>query len=192
MVAVIRERRQEDLEPLCAVLAEVDWPPAATSDADRLEWLERLPANRSWVFDAAPVSVAPTRNVRAHLQIVPVTPEDASWVATIGLAAANLLVLTGLVVRPGVGEDGIRRFLLRESIRHCRDRGCTAVLDLADCPGLSPELAVRYGFTPLRPADRGPATAGDPGMSMVLHEFGSPEGPVTTTPTLLGEAGARG
>ena len=155
MVAVIRERRREDLEPLCAVLAEVAWPPGATSDAGRLEWLQRLPAERSWVFDAAPVSVAPTRNVRAHLQIVPAAPSETAWVAATGLADDEVLVLTGLVVRPGAGEDGIRRFLLREAIRHCRDRGRTPVLALDDCPGLSRELAARYGFTPLQPTGPG-------------------------------------
>ena len=161
MVAVIRERRREDLEPLCAVLAEIAWPPGATSDDDRLEWLARLPAEQSWVFDAAPVSVAPTRNVCAHLQIVPAAPSETAWVAATGPADDEVLVLTGLVVRPGAGEDGIRRFLLREAIRHCRDRGRTPALDLADCPGLSRELAARYGFTPLDPAD--------PGRGPMLH-----------------------
>lgn len=161
VVAVIRERRREDLEPLCAVLAEVAWPPGATSDADRVEWLRRLPAERSWVFDAAPVSVAPTRNVRAHLQIAPVAPGEPSWVGSTGPTGEEVLVLTGLVVRPGAGEDGIRRFLLREAIRHYRDRGRTAVLDLTDCPGLSPELAARYGFTPVELAD--------PGRRLMVH-----------------------
>ncbi|WP_162802033.1 hypothetical protein [Ornithinimicrobium murale] len=161
---MIRERRPEDYAPLCHVLAELGWPPGVRTDADRLVWLQELRAERAWVFDAAPVTVAPTGNVIGHLQIVAPGEAQAQLVAATGLAANHLLVLTRLLVRPGgAGEEGIRRFLLRESIRFCRSRGRTAIVDLANSPGLTGSLCGRYGFTALALSATGDA-------AMILRE----------------------
>ncbi len=55
-------------------------------------WLQDADAERSWVFDQAPVTVAPTRNVVGHVQIY--RPPDVPWVR--GIAAQTCRQLDDL------------------------------------------------------------------------------------------------
>lgn len=159
MVDVIRERREEDLEPLSRVLAELAWPPGATRERDRLEWLDHPLAQCSWVFDAAPVTVTPTQNVVGHVQIFAPTPAERPLV--VAAPEADVLVIGRLFVRPMAHADGIRRFLLTEAIRFVRDRGGVPVLDRAANPALPQRLCERRGFRAV--------ASDDPAVQPMVH-----------------------
>jgi hypothetical protein len=63
---MIRDRRAEDLDRLCDVLGELNDHVAVLAGRRPRDWLQEVDAERSWVFDQAPVHVAPTRNVVGH------------------------------------------------------------------------------------------------------------------------------
>lgn len=79
---MIRERREQDLEPLCSILKNMNYPAALSSGVEFKNWLTERDAQLSWVFDMAPVSVAPTKNVAGHVQIYrPATDSSTPYLA---------------------------------------------------------------------------------------------------------------
>jgi GNAT superfamily N-acetyltransferase len=143
---VIRERLDQDLDRLCAVLAALEPLPASLRGVDPRRWLTEHDAEVSWVFDQAPVRVAPTGNVVGHVQVYRPGPG-------LGVQAAEeLLVIGKLVVAPTAHADGIGRFLLRESVRHVRARGARPVVDLRET-GFPASFFARAGLSALPAAE---------------------------------------
>lgn len=128
---MIRERREEDLDRLCAVLKTMNYPSSSLSEEGLKEWLEEHDAELSWVFDMAPVRVAPTKNVVGHVQIYaptedPSTPYLAEYTKR---PVSDLLAIGKLFVKPDTHEYGIGRYLLKESVKYIRFQGKLPVLD---------------------------------------------------------------
>lgn len=144
---VIRERRPEDLDRLVELADELALPPEVVGD-DLRAWLQVEGAEVSWVYDMAPVHVAPTRNVVGH--VVVYRPDAGSPTPTlsdaVGRAADELLAIGRLCVTRQKHAHGIARHLLREARLHVQRLGRTAVLDLAASGALTRELCARQGF----------------------------------------------
>lgn len=144
---MIRDRRNEDIGRLVEILTSMSLPPGLRS-AERAAWLQGPDPVLSWVFDMAPVSVAPTDNVVAHLQVR--RPADAPPAglseAHVGQEPAEMLVIEKLFVRPGTHTLGIARFLLRESVRVIRGQGKLPVLDHAQSQALPDDFLEGCGF----------------------------------------------
>jgi GNAT superfamily N-acetyltransferase len=160
---MIRERRDEDLDRLCAVLRTIEPAPALLSGHDAKEWLTEHDAERSWVFDMAPVTVAPTKNVVAHVQIYR-SRDDAAVRALVehtGRPAGDLLSIGRLFVRPDTHVHGIARFLVRESVSHIQGQGKLPVLDFGSTGSLSKAFCERLGFEDIR--------AGEPGVVPMIY-----------------------
>ncbi len=119
-------------------------------------WLEEHDAEQSWVFDMAPVSVAPTKNVVGHVQVY--APEE-DLLALVGPMhdGRDLLVIAKLFVRPDTYEHGIARFLVRESARYVEDRGMHPVLEHRAHGRLSTAFCERLGFQTVTSRDSGVA-----------------------------------
>ncbi|WP_433002177.1 GNAT family N-acetyltransferase [Kribbella sp. CA-294648] len=115
---MIRERLEQDIDLLCAVLERMEDPAGSLAGKDPREWLLEHDAELAWVFDQAPVSVAPTKNVVGHLEI--------------HKSADNTLYIGKHFVRPDTYENNIGRFLLRESVKYIQARGQLPVLNLQD------------------------------------------------------------
>ena len=108
---MIRERREEDLDRLCAILKTLEQSSGFLAGKDLKEWLQEHDAEQSWVFDMAPVSVAPTKNVVGHVEIHSPT-KDASTALLVEYTkrpASSLLAIGKLFVRPKTYEYGISR-----------------------------------------------------------------------------------
>jgi ribosomal protein S18 acetylase RimI-like enzyme len=153
---MIRERRREDLDRLCAVLRTIE---SAFSVMDPMEWLEEHDAEQSWVFDMAPVSVAPTKNVVGHIQIFRPAddPSIVRWLVNTPTTPDNSLAIGKLFVKPTGHEYGIGRYLLKESIKYIQGQGKVPVLDVHGNAFLSKEFYAKYGFEEIPSAD--PAVA---------------------------------
>ena len=152
---MIRERRAEDIEVLCEVLRGAEELRRTAGDDPRA-WLEEHEAEVSWVFDMAPVSVAPTRNVVGHVQVhrLPDEPWVADLVAATGRPAADHRAIGRLFVRADTYERGIGRFFLREAVARVRGEGRLPVL-VGPRPGwLTTRLCRDLGFEEV-PADDG-------------------------------------
>ncbi|MBA2695211.1 MAG: GNAT family N-acetyltransferase [Actinobacteria bacterium] len=152
---MIRERRPDDLDPLCAILAALKLGADVMPDKDPRAWLEVDAAEQSWVYDMAPVHVAPTKNVVGHVQIY--CPTVAS--STPGLApcarqpVSEMLAIGRLFVKPQAHDYGIARHLLKESRTYIQRQGKTAVLDLNANAYLTKDFCERYGFAELPSRD---------------------------------------
>lgn len=150
---MIRESLPEDLDRLCAIVTALELPPDVMQGTDPRAWLEMDAAEQSWVYDMAPVHVAPTKNVVGHVQIY--RPTDKS--STPGLAesaqrpASELLAIGRLLVKPQAHAYGIARHLLKESRTYIQRQGKTAVLDLKANGYLTTQLCEKYGFVELPP-----------------------------------------
>lgn len=131
---------------LCEIISELD---DTVESLEPLHWLQETDAEVSWVFDQAPVSAAPTRNVVGHVQIY--EPPDVAWVrdlaAQLGGQAQPLLVIGRLFVKPSKHDDNIARFLLRESVRYVDQQGAVAVLDPGSRALVPSSLPAKLGFT---------------------------------------------
>ena len=156
---MIRERRAADLEPLCAIVETLQACAGFLPGRDPRSWLVEHEAEVSWVFDMAPVTVAPTTNVVGHVQVhLPVRRRTAGDPVAEpdqtpdGRVAE--LVIGRLFVRPQKHDLGIARFLLREAVRLVRDRGAVPVLHLEE-NALPTTFLERFGFRDLGPADPG-------------------------------------
>jgi GNAT superfamily N-acetyltransferase len=162
---VIRDRRDADLEPLCAILKALGQPAGDLSDVVLPEWLLEHHAAVSWVYDMAPVHVAPTRNVVGHVQVT-APPEALGRLVTerTGRASDELLAVTKLFVRPDKHQHGFARHLLKEAVAHVRRQGKAPVLDLQANPFLTKEFCVRYGFEPIAGWERSEA-----GVRPMIH-----------------------
>lgn len=145
---MIRARREEDLDRLCAILKTMKYPSSFLSDDDLRGWLEEHDAEQSWVFDMAPVRVAPTKNVVGHVQMYSPTkdPSTPYWVKYTTRPASNLLAIGRLFVRPNTHEYGIGRYLLKESIKYIQGQGKFPVLDLHENGSLSKGFYEKFGF----------------------------------------------
>ena len=153
MTRVIRERLAADMDPLCRVLDELAHPTTGASADDRRAWLVGRDVGLAWVFDQAPVTVVPTGNVVGHVAVQ--RPAPASYDVPGRAVGDDVLEIVQLFVRPGPHQDGIARFLLKESVAHVRRLGATAVLDLRDNVSLTQRLVERRRFVPLGEPDRG-------------------------------------
>lgn len=154
---MIRERREEDLDRLCAILEAMKYPSSPLSRRGLKEWLEGHDVEQSWVFDMAPVRVAPTKNVVGHVQICSAAGAVAApyWVAYTEKPASELLAIGKLFVRPDTHEYGIGRYLLKESVNYIKRQGKHPVLDL-QCNGfLSKPFCEKFGFEEVPSADSG-------------------------------------
>jgi GNAT superfamily N-acetyltransferase len=147
-VSMIRERRHEDLDRLCEILEDLELPPSITAGAGHRQWLEDHDAERSWVFDKAPVRVTPTKNVVGHVQILGCARRSAAGplVEYAQRAASELLMVDKLFVGPDAHAHGIARYLLKESVRFIQDQGKLPVVDLHEFGLLSTSFYQRYGF----------------------------------------------
>jgi ribosomal protein S18 acetylase RimI-like enzyme len=152
---MIRDRRAEDLDRLCDVLGELNDHVAVLAGRRPRDWLQEVDAERSWVFDQAPVHVAPTRNVVGHVQIY--HPPDSPWVrdvvAQINGRPGDLLVIGRLFVKPVRHDYGIARYLLKESVKLIETRGRVPVVSPDDLAFVPPALCAKLGFQELRTRD---------------------------------------
>lgn len=141
---MIRERRDEDLDALWEKLsAGGDAPQFVTRD-----WLVGRPDAETWVFDMAPVHVAPTRNVVAQVQVHTVDRDStqAACLAATGIDPADALAIGRLVVAPVRHAHGFARHLLQHASRRVEAQGRTPVVDAAENAYGGPEFFARYGF----------------------------------------------
>ncbi|PRW61865.1 hypothetical protein [Actinopolyspora mortivallis] len=144
---------------LCALLGELDDHGRVLGRRQPRDWLQEVDAERSWVFDQAPVRVAPPRNVVGHVQIYP--PAEARWVrnlaAQTGRQVGELLVIGRLFVKPAKHDYGIARYLLKESVTYAETRGSLPVLDPADLSFIPPSLDTELGFKEFQTDDHPPS-----------------------------------
>jgi len=119
---MIRERRDEDLDRLGQILQALGHPSSGWSAAALRGWLTEHRAEQSWVFDQAPVTVAPTKNVVSHLEIYRPDPAVSSLLGERQRPGEELLAVGKLFVRPQAHEYGIARYLLKEAVRHIRSQ----------------------------------------------------------------------
>lgn len=160
---MIRERREEDLDRLCAILKTMRYPSSFLSGENLKEWLEEHDAEQSWVFDMAPVTVAPTKNVVGHVEIYSPTKDSSTpyLVEYTKKPACHLLAIGKLFVRPSTHEYGIGRYLLKESINYIQGQGKLPVLDLHGNRFLSKGFCERFGFEEV--------PAGNPGVAPMIY-----------------------
>lgn len=161
---MIRERLEQDIERLVEVMVAMDYPSAGMSRTELTRWLVDGEALISWVFDMAPVSVAPTKKVIAHARLRAPGPDVVAAMQRREPRHDDLVLIDKIFVQRGSFEDGITRFLFRESLRFARDRGATALIDLAANPFLSKEFCIRCGFEPI--------DSSDPAVVPMLHGAG--------------------
>lgn len=146
---MIRERRTEDLAPLLGILDQLADRAPVPAEQGRRAWLESEDVECSWVFDQAPVTAVPTKNVVGHVQVRRIS--DERWAR--GLAArlrcdpTELMVIGRLFVKPSRHEYGIARYLLKESAKHLQARGSIPVLEPADRALVPQRLPEKLGFT---------------------------------------------
>lgn len=147
--AMIRDRRDQDFVRLCEVIGELGDEVGSFARLEPLCWLQEMDAEVSWVFDQAPVSAAPTRNVVGHVQIY--QPPDVAWArdraAQMGGQTQPLLVIGRLFVKPSKHDDNIARFLLRESVGYVDRQGAAAVVDPGSRALVPSSLPAKLGFT---------------------------------------------
>ncbi len=146
---MIRDRRDQDLVHLCEVIGELDDEVGSFARLEPQQWLQEMDAEVSWVFDQAPVSAAPTRNVVGHVQIY--EPPDVAWARGLagqtGGQAQHLLVIGKLFVKPSKHAYNIARFLLRESVQYADRQRAAAVLDPGSRARIPSSLPAKLGFT---------------------------------------------
>ncbi|MUL44332.1 GNAT family N-acetyltransferase [Streptomonospora sp. PA3] len=153
---MIRERLEQDIDRLCAVLEALENPSGALPEEDLRGWLDAYDAELSWVFDMAPVSAAPTKNVVGHLQVYsPDADSSAPYLEHTGKSAGELLAIGRHFVKPGPYAQNIGRFLLRESVAYIRRRGRTPVLELPADGFLPRAFYERFGFQAVPSPDPG-------------------------------------
>lgn len=152
---MIRDRREQDLDRLYAILMDMKYPSGSLS-ADRLtRWLDEDDAEKSWVFDMAPVSVAPTKNVVGHVQIY-CPDEDSSTPYLVEYThrpARDLLAIGKLFVRPEAHDYGFGRYLLKESINYIQGQGKLPVLDRHRSRFPAQGFCEKFGFEGIPSAD---------------------------------------
>lgn len=145
---MIRERREKDFDRLCAILKTMRYPSSFLSEDDLKAWLKEHDAEQSWVFDMAPVRVAPTKNVVGHVQIYSPTKDSSTpyWVEYTKMPASNLLAIGRLFVRPNTHEYGIGRHLLKESISYIEAQDKLPVLNLQGNGFFAKRFYEKFGF----------------------------------------------
>ena len=149
---MIRERLDQDLDRLGQILQAMGHPSSDSSPAELRGWLTEHRAEQSWVFDQAPVTVAPTKNVVGHLEIYRPDPASSSSLGERQESVDELLAVGKLFVRPQAHEYGIARYLLKEAVRHIRsqDKLPVAIVEENAVPQAFFE---KYGFEQVRTPD---------------------------------------
>ncbi|GAA4098260.1 hypothetical protein ACFFOS_01360 [Nocardioides kongjuensis] len=146
---MIRERIEQDLDRLVDVLSSVRAVQDVLGDRSAYDWLTEVDADVSWVFDQAPVSVAPTRNVVGHVQVY-APPVGAAWVSSAasgaGVEPDRLLVIGRFFVKETRFDHNIGRYLLSECVKRIAARGSVAVLDPDGLALVPTALWRRLGF----------------------------------------------
>ena len=152
---MIRERRLQDLDRLREIAAGLGSRPTSMTGIDARAWLEADAAGMSWVFDMAPVHVAPTTNVVGHVQIYVPTGESCTpdLAACARGPATELLAIGRFLVMPQAHDYGIARHLLNQSRMYIERQGKTAVLDLNANSYLTTVFCRKYGFVELPSED---------------------------------------
>lgn len=146
------------------------------SAKDLRKWLQEHDAEKSWVFDMAPVRVAPTKNVIGHVQIVrPGDDLGQRLTAHSQQPGQNVLVIEKLFVRPDTYEHGIARFFLREAVRYIQGRGKLPVLDFNQNASITKNLCQRSGFEEV--------TYGDPAVTPMIYTQRDQSNNVRRSPT---------
>jgi ribosomal protein S18 acetylase RimI-like enzyme len=160
---MIRARREEDLDRLCVILETIEDPASFLSGKGPREWLEEHDAEQSWVFDMAPVTVAPTKNVVGHVQIYRPTHDSSTpyLVKHTKKSVSSLLAIGKFFVKPNTHEYGIGRYLLKESIKHIQGQGKLPVLNFAGNGFLSKGFCEKFGFEEI--------PSGDPGVAPMIY-----------------------
>ncbi|MDQ2849826.1 MAG: GNAT family N-acetyltransferase [Actinomycetota bacterium] len=152
---MIRERRPQDLDRLCEIAAALDVRPSSMSGKKPRAWLEMDAVELAWVYDMAPVHVAPTQNVVGHVQIY--RPTEASSTPCLAACAQQpadeLLAIGGFLVKPQAHDYGIARHLLQQARMYIQKRGKTAVLDLNANSYLTAAFCKKYGFVEIPSTD---------------------------------------
>ena len=151
---MIRERRDEDLDRLGQILQAMGHPSGDRSAKALRAWLTEHRADQSWVFDQAPITVAPTKNVVGHLEIYRPDPAISSRLGERRRPVDELLAIGKLFVRPQAHEYGIARYLLTEAVRYISglDKLPVAILEDNAVPSAFFE---KYGFEQLPDAGTG-------------------------------------
>lgn len=175
---MIRNRRNEDLDRLVDVLGQLDGHVGVLAGGRPRDWLQDVEAERAWVFDQAPVSAAPTKNVVGHIQIYRMP--ETNWAGVVltrtGRRSEELMVIGRLFAKPVKHNYGILRYLLKEAVKWIESSGCLAVLDPDDVAMIPTSLYVRLGFVEVHGTDRGIVD------TPVLVRPRSAEQPETMTP----------
>lgn len=155
---MIRDRRDQDLVRLCEVIGELGDHFGSSAGLEPRQWLQEMDAEVSWVFDQAPVSAAPTRNVVGHAQVY--RPPGLAWAHEVAVQMGgqepHLLVIGRLFVKPSKHDHNIARFLLRESVRYVDRQGAAAVLDPESRALVPSSIPMKLGFieVPTREGDQ--------------------------------------
>ena len=161
---MIRARREQDLDRLCATLQALGHPSSGWSAAALRGWLTEHRTEQSWVFDQAPVTVAPTSNVVGHVEIfVPVAA--SSLAAGCPWPLRDVLAIGKLFVQPQSHQHGIARYLLKEAVRYIRGQDKQPVADLASS-AVAQAFFEKYGFEQVPTAD--------PGLTLLAHSDSPP------------------
>ena len=143
---MIRDRREEDVDRLARVLETVDGAPALLAGRDARAWLLEHDGVATWVYDMAPVRVAPTRNVVAHVQVHRPDPSVVEEpLARLGRPADGALAIGKLFVRPDTFVHGIGRHLLKEAAAFVRAEGKVPVVG-PEGRALLPSALFERGF----------------------------------------------
>lgn len=157
--SMIRERCLQDLARLCEIAAALDFRPSSMSGKGPKAWLKTDAVELAWVYDMAPVHVAPTKNVVGHVQIY--RPTEASSTPDLAACAqqpaSELLAIGRFLVKPQAHDYGIARHLLKQARMYVQRQGKTAVLDLNANSYLTAAFCKKYGFVEVPSKD--PATA---------------------------------
>lgn len=160
---MIRERRDEDIARLCAILEALEPAAGVLAGQNATEWLTEHDAEQSWVFDMAPVNVAPTKNVVGHVEIYQPADVPAMFDGNgyTGNPAAERLAIRKLFVGPTAHQYGIARYLLKESVKYVQRRGKLPVLDVYGHAFVSNAFCRRFGFEQM--------PAGEPGVGPMIY-----------------------
>ncbi|MGB3186170.1 MAG: GNAT family N-acetyltransferase [Ornithinimicrobium sp.] len=154
---MIRDRRDEDLVRLCEVMGELGNHLGSPASSERRRWLQEIDAEVSWVFDQAPVSAAPTKNVVGHVQIY--RPPDLAWAREVAAQLdgqeSRLLVIGRLLVKPSKHQHNIARFLLRECVKYVERQGAVGVLDPDSRPLVPSVIFSKVGFVQMTTREGG-------------------------------------
>jgi GNAT superfamily N-acetyltransferase len=126
---VVRLRRDQDLQPLVALLGCVysaDGYPANWPD-DPIRWLAAKGTIAAWIFEHG-------RDLVGHLALTAPDPDRAwpQWQEALQQPVDRLAVMRRLFVAPNSRRQGVATHLIKAAERTAAERGLQLVLDVAD------------------------------------------------------------